>query len=181
MNVWSKRLVLGAAVAIPLIGAMTLPVSAWQPSGQPAGQGGQPGGKARPERGGGGPGQEGAEGRRERDPFVEKHRDVIREHPRLGRALASLEGAKDYLEKAPNDFGGHKAASIKACEEAIAQLKQAIKFDAKQEGDGPRGNAEGGKGRGGQGGQGGQGGPQGGERGGKGRGGQGGGGGGQPQ
>ncbi|HWF08299.1 MAG TPA: hypothetical protein VG297_07535 [Bryobacteraceae bacterium] len=35
-------------------------------------------------------------------------------HPRLARTIEALRDARDYLEKAPHDFGSHKADAIRA-------------------------------------------------------------------
>lgn len=50
-------------------------------------------------------------------------------HPRLQRAIEELRDVKKHLEKAPHDFGGHKADAIKSVTEAIKQLELAVKFD----------------------------------------------------
>ena len=63
----------------------------------------------------------------------EKYKTELREHPRLGHALVDLHIAKEHLEKAPHDFGGHRADAVKACDEAIKQIELAVKFDAKHE------------------------------------------------
>ena len=52
------------------------------------------------------------------------------EHPRIAKAIKELEDAVAYMEKAPHDFGGHKAAAIAASKEAIAQLKLALEYRA---------------------------------------------------
>jgi len=54
-------------------------------------------------------------------------------HPRIARAIESLRDARDYLEKAPHDFGGHKAAAIHATDEAIQQLNLALQYRAKED------------------------------------------------
>jgi hypothetical protein len=50
-------------------------------------------------------------------------------HPRLQKAIEELRAVKVHLEKAPHDFGGHKAEAVKAVTEAIHQLELAVKFD----------------------------------------------------
>lgn len=50
-------------------------------------------------------------------------------HPRLQRAIEELRAVKQHLEKAPHDFGGHRAEAVKAVTEAIRQLELAVKFD----------------------------------------------------
>jgi hypothetical protein len=69
----------------------------------------------------------------------EHYRKELQEHPRIAHALIELHRTREYLEKAPHDFGGHKAAAVKQVDEAIKQLHAALKFDAKQEsGDGDK-------------------------------------------
>ncbi len=50
-------------------------------------------------------------------------------HPEIREALASLRRAKDHLEHAAHDFGGHKVEAIRATDEAIRQLEVCLKFD----------------------------------------------------
>ena len=64
----------------------------------------------------------------------EKFKKEIEEHPRLGRALGSLHDAKSYLKHAKGDFGGHRADAVKACEDAMKQIQEAMKFDEKFKG-----------------------------------------------
>lgn len=52
-------------------------------------------------------------------------------HPELHAAMAALERSKKDLEKASSDYGGHKAESIKAIDEAIKHLKLAEEYDKK--------------------------------------------------
>jgi hypothetical protein len=40
-------------------------------------------------------------------------------HPRLAKAIEAIQDARAYLLEAPPVFGGHKAAAIQACDEAI--------------------------------------------------------------
>jgi hypothetical protein len=49
-------------------------------------------------------------------------------HPRLAAAITALRDARAYLEAAPHDFGGHKAAAIRASDEAIRQLNMALAY-----------------------------------------------------
>ena len=50
-------------------------------------------------------------------------------HPEIKMALKRLEGAKDAMQKAATDFGGHKAKASDATNIAISELKEALKFD----------------------------------------------------
>jgi len=52
-------------------------------------------------------------------------------HPRIVSAIKELEGAIDYLEKAPDDFGGNKAAAIADSKKAVISLKKALEYRAK--------------------------------------------------
>ncbi|HEV7516654.1 MAG TPA: hypothetical protein VGR07_10175 [Thermoanaerobaculia bacterium] len=56
-----------------------------------------------------------------------------KEHPRIAKAIKDLEGAIDYLQKAPHDFGGHRAEAVEASQKAIQQLKLALQFDKNHE------------------------------------------------
>ena len=49
-------------------------------------------------------------------------------HPRIMKAIKGLEDAIAYMEAAPHDFGGHKAAAIADSKKAIIQLKEALKY-----------------------------------------------------
>ncbi len=50
-------------------------------------------------------------------------------HPEIRRAIRALENAKSYMEHAAHDFGGHRVAAIHECDEAIRQLREAMRFD----------------------------------------------------
>jgi hypothetical protein len=54
-------------------------------------------------------------------------------HPRLGAAIAALQDARAYLSEAPHDFGGHKVAAIRACDNAIRQLQLAMAYRARRD------------------------------------------------
>jgi len=54
-------------------------------------------------------------------------------HPRLVRAIENLEDAIAYLEAAPHNFGGHKAAAIQAARVAIGELRASLAFRAEQD------------------------------------------------
>ena len=51
-------------------------------------------------------------------------------HPRIARAIHALEDAIAYMEKAPHDFGGHKAAAVEASQHAVEQLRLALAYRA---------------------------------------------------
>ena len=63
----------------------------------------------------------------------ETYKQELKEHPRLVKAIIDLEDAIAYMEKAPHDFGGHKAKAIADARAAVVQLKEAIKFRVRQD------------------------------------------------
>jgi hypothetical protein len=65
--------------------------------------------------------------------LAESPRQEAAEHPRLAKAIHELEDAIAYLESAPHDFGGHKAAAIEASRKAVEQLKLALVYKAKED------------------------------------------------
>jgi hypothetical protein len=46
-------------------------------------------------------------------------------HPRIKKAIADLQDAIDYMQKSPDDFGGHKADAIRDAQKAISSLQMA--------------------------------------------------------
>ena len=50
-------------------------------------------------------------------------------HPQIREALAALRHAKEHMEHAAHDFGGHRVEALKATEEAIRQLEICLKND----------------------------------------------------
>ena len=55
-------------------------------------------------------------------------------HPRISAAITELQEAIKYMEAAPHDFGGHKAAAIRASHDAVAQLRLALAYRASVDG-----------------------------------------------
>ncbi len=51
------------------------------------------------------------------------------DHPEIRDAITALERAKDHLEHAAHDFGGHKAEAVRATNEALNQLRTCLKYD----------------------------------------------------
>jgi hypothetical protein len=54
-------------------------------------------------------------------------------HPRIANAIAALKDAREYMRAAPHDFGGHKAAAIRATDEAVTLLNFALRYRARQD------------------------------------------------
>lgn len=51
-------------------------------------------------------------------------------HPNIAKAADALEAAIRDMERAPHDFGGHKADAINASQEALRQLRLALQYRA---------------------------------------------------
>ena len=56
------------------------------------------------------------------------------DHPRIDAAAGNTQGAIDRLKKAPDDFGGHKAAAIADLRDARRQERDALAYRARQDG-----------------------------------------------
>ena len=52
-------------------------------------------------------------------------------HPRIAAAITQIDDAIAYMEAAPHDFGGHKAAAIASSKAAVRDLRLALAFRAK--------------------------------------------------
>ena len=50
-------------------------------------------------------------------------------HPEIKAALGALRRAKEHMEKAAHDFGGHRVEAIEATNQAIKQLELCLKYD----------------------------------------------------
>ena len=50
------------------------------------------------------------------------------EHPEIRDAIAALRRAKEHMEHAAHDFGGHRVEAIRATDEAIHQLEICLKY-----------------------------------------------------
>jgi hypothetical protein len=50
-------------------------------------------------------------------------------HPEIRRAIDDLERARYAMQHAAHDFGGHRVDAMRACDNAIAQLRLALQFD----------------------------------------------------
>jgi hypothetical protein len=49
-------------------------------------------------------------------------------HPRIEAAMRELREAREELNRAPHDFGGHRADAVHAIDEAIKQLEICMKY-----------------------------------------------------
>lgn len=50
-------------------------------------------------------------------------------HPQIREALGALRRAKEHMEHAAHDFGGHRVEALAATNKAIEQLEICLKFD----------------------------------------------------
>ncbi len=50
-------------------------------------------------------------------------------HPEIREAIASLRRAKEHMEHAAHDFGGHRVEALRATDVAIHQLEDCLKYD----------------------------------------------------
>ncbi len=55
--------------------------------------------------------------------------NAIPDHPEIRDAMGSLRHAKEHLEHAAHDFGGHRVEAIRAIDEANHQLEICLKYD----------------------------------------------------
>jgi hypothetical protein len=55
--------------------------------------------------------------------------EPLEAQPQMKTALANLQAAKQQLDKASHDKGGHRAKALKETELAIGQVEAGIKFD----------------------------------------------------
>ena len=60
-------------------------------------------------------------------------KEEFAEHPQIRTAVRELEAAIAYMEKAPHNFGGHKAKAIADSRAAIGQLRAAMAYRANVE------------------------------------------------
>jgi hypothetical protein len=51
-----------------------------------------------------------------------------KKHPRIEHAIDAIKDAVDYMDKAPDDFGGHKAEAIRDCKGALKSLHAALGY-----------------------------------------------------
>jgi len=65
--------------------------------------------------------------------FVSYQQNEAAKHPRIATAIKELESAIDYMEKAPDTFGGFKAQAIADSKKAVVSLKKALEYKAKAE------------------------------------------------
>ena len=50
-------------------------------------------------------------------------------HPEIREAIAALRRAKEHMEHAAHDFGGHRVEAIHATDAALHQLEECLRYD----------------------------------------------------
>jgi hypothetical protein len=60
-----------------------------------------------------------------------EHREGKERHPKIRQAIHALQAAKEDLEDASHDFGGHRAEALEAVNNALKQLQEALEADKK--------------------------------------------------
>ena len=59
------------------------------------------------------------------------HKKGGERHPKIRQAIKALEAAKEDLEDASHDFGGHRVEALEAVNNALKQLHEALEADKK--------------------------------------------------
>ena len=62
---------------------------------------------------------------------LKRHAGARERHPEMVRALRALERAKDALQHADRDFGGHREQALDLSNKAIDEVKAGIQSDKK--------------------------------------------------
>jgi len=57
-----------------------------------------------------------------------ERQNEAKKHPRIEKAIDQMKDALDYMNHAPDDFGGHKAQAIADTRAAIKSLKAALGY-----------------------------------------------------
>ena len=52
-------------------------------------------------------------------------------HPKIRAAIKALQEAKEEMQHAAHDYGGHRVDALKACDNALAQLRLAVEYQEK--------------------------------------------------
>jgi hypothetical protein len=62
-------------------------------------------------------------------PTPEPAKAVPADHPEIHEAINSLRHAREHLDHAAHDFGGHRVEAIRAIDEALHQLDVCLRYD----------------------------------------------------
>jgi len=62
-----------------------------------------------------------------------KTQQEAKKHPRIEKAIDGIKDAIEYMDKAPDDFGGNKAAAIADCKAAEKSLHKALGYRYKED------------------------------------------------
>ena len=58
-----------------------------------------------------------------------EHPEHQERHPEMRHALHALEKAREALQHAAHDFGGHRAKALELTDQAIREVKEGLEFD----------------------------------------------------
>ena len=61
----------------------------------------------------------------------EMNRGGKEQHPEIRDAIRALENARNHLQKAAHDFGGHRAKALEHVNQALEECRQALQYDKK--------------------------------------------------
>ena len=61
----------------------------------------------------------------------EERHEGKEQHPHIRAAIHELQEAKNELQTAAHDFGGHRVEAIEAIDNALKQLRQALQYAKK--------------------------------------------------
>jgi hypothetical protein len=71
-----------------------------------------------------------AQDKDDKKPMGEKH-ERMEHHPEIASAMNHLREAKQNLEHAAHDFGGHRVEALKHVNEALEECRKAMEYDKK--------------------------------------------------
>jgi len=60
-----------------------------------------------------------------------EHKEGKERHPKIRQAIRALQAAKEDLEDASHDYGGHRVEALEAVNNALKQLQEALEADKK--------------------------------------------------
>lgn len=58
--------------------------------------------------------------------LAKKDKDKAEKHAKIITAIGEMEAAREYLKKAPHEFGGHRAKAVELIGETIRELRKCL-------------------------------------------------------
>lgn len=65
--------------------------------------------------------------------LTENYEREKKKHPKIAKAITSIQDAIDYLTRSADDFGGHKDKALGALRDAEKELTEALEYRAEQD------------------------------------------------